>query len=40
MKRIEGFNEVLRPQDMRRTEAEGGLLSIEQYMNKVLKGEA
>ena len=39
-KRIEGFNEVLRPQDMGRTEAEGGLLSIEQYMNKVFKGEA
>jgi uncharacterized protein len=39
-KRIEGFNEVLRPRDMGRTEAEGGPLSFEQFADKVSKGEA
>ena len=39
-KRIEGFNDVLRPQDVGRTATEGGLLTIEQYMEKVQKGEA
>ncbi len=39
-KRIDGFQDVLRPQDIGRTEQEGGLLSIEQYMDKVVKGEA
>jgi predicted pyridoxine 5'-phosphate oxidase superfamily flavin-nucleotide-binding protein len=38
-KRIDGYTDVLRPHDMGRTEAEGGLLSIEQYMDKVAKGE-
>ena len=39
-KRIEGFHEVLRPGDMGRPATEGSLLSIEQYMEKVAKGEA
>ena len=38
-KRIEGFNDVLRPQDRGRTETEGGLLTLDQYMEKVFKGE-
>jgi uncharacterized protein len=38
-KRIEGFSDVLRPRDQGKVEAEGGLLTIEQYMEKVAKGE-
>ncbi len=38
-KRIEGFSDVLRPRDQGKVEAEGGLLTIEQYMDKVAKGE-
>ena len=39
-KRIEGLSDVLRPQDRGRPAAEGGLLSFEQYVDKVAKGEA
>jgi len=39
-KRLDGYTDVLRPHDMGRTEAEGGLLSIDQYMDKIAKGEA
>lgn len=39
-KRLDGYTDVLRPHDMDRTEIEGGLLSLEQYMEKIAKGEA
>jgi uncharacterized protein len=39
-KRLDGYQDVLRPHDQGRTEREGGLLSLEQYMEKIVKGEA
>lgn len=39
-KRLDGYQDVLRPHDIGRTEQEGGLLSLEQYMEKIVKGEA
>ena len=39
-KRLDGYTDVLRPHDMGRTESEGGLLSLDQYMEKIVRGEA
>jgi uncharacterized protein len=38
-KRLEGFSDVLRPQDQNRLDSAGGTLSIEQYVEKMAKGE-
>lgn len=39
-KRLDGYQDVLRPQDQGRTEQEGGLLTLEQYVGKIQTGEA
>lgn len=39
-KRLEAVQDVLPPQDVGRTAEEGGTLTIDQYMEKLLNGEA